>query len=245
MSRPRIFDILVLILSFIVLVVLLAVRDYGRETVELAITVYYPAALLVPYLYGTLIGRFRFWRKVACTAISRGEYTILDVGCSMGALMLEMAQANDQATVVGVDDYVWWNNIPNSPRRLYLNALALGLSTDRLIAHRIPNLFTLPFEDGSFNLVTSFKGVAAGGRGKRRGRRLVLEECVRVLKVGGRLVLVEESFLMIREYANILRKLGWVEVQCFTVWNCWSGIIPGRGLEAIKPLGKHPGPDCV
>jgi len=243
MTRPRIFDTATLILALIVLIVLLAIHDYKQEMWEVASTVYYPAAILLPYLYGTLIGRFRFWRKVACTSVSRGEYTILDVGCSMGAVMLEMAQANDQATVVGVDKFSLWHNIPNSPHRLYLNTLALGLSTDRLIAHRLANYSTLPFKDGTFNLVTSFKGVSAA-RGDKRHRLLVLQECIRVLKVGGRLVVVEDSFLLIRTYAKCLKELGWVEVDCFTVWNCWTGVIPARGLEAIKP-GKHPSLDTV
>lgn len=218
----------------------IALAFIGGKIVETeeTIALYFTAANLLPYLYATLWGRFRFWHKVANTTVSRGEYNLLDVGCSTGVVMLELARANEQATVVGVDRFRLWDSVPNSPKCLYRNALSTRLSTDRLIAHQLPDYTTLPFAHETFHLVTSHCGLSQTEWRGQNTRLTALKECIRVLRVGGRLVILEENPFYIRQYKKFLKEeLGWKEVECYTVWNCWHKWIPPRAIEAIKPPG--------
>lgn len=219
----------------------LAVILIGGKIVqqEEEVALYFTAVNVLPYLYTSFWGRFRFWQKIANTTVSRGESNILDIGCATGVVMTELARANEQATIVGVDRFSLWDNVPNSPKRLHRNVLASRISTERLIAHQLPEYTALPFCDETFHLITSHCGMSQEEwRGKNK-RLLVLKECIRVLRVGGRLVLLEENPFYVRQYRKLLtEELGWKEVQCHTAWNCWHKWMPPRVIEAIKPPGE-------
>ncbi|KDQ14364.1 hypothetical protein BOTBODRAFT_32824 [Botryobasidium botryosum FD-172 SS1] len=194
----------------------------------------------IPYLYALHRARFKFWDRIVRESAERGDRAVLDVACATGSVMLRMARANPNpgATVVGVGTFSFVGNLPNSPERLYLNALAMGVPLDRLAVHRIPSYTSLPFADESFDLVTTQCGISQAGLTTKR-LKMALGECGRVLRPGGRLVIFQENPISLSVYRKLLsQEMGWTEVEWRTLWNCWLDIFPSGHIEAIKPLEK-------
>jgi arsenite methyltransferase len=78
----------------------------------------------------------------------------------------------------------------------------------------------LPFSDSSFDLVVS--SLAIHNIRNPEGREQAIDEAVRVLKAGGRLVIAD--FRETQRYGQRLRELGMTEVAHHTLgWRFWYG----------------------
>jgi SAM-dependent methyltransferase len=76
-----------------------------------------------------------------------GGDKILDVGCGFGRLTLDVAENNRDSEVFGIDVY------DSLTAQAGMNADALGI---RNVHFRTASAYSLPFEDGSFEMVYSF-----------------------------------------------------------------------------------------
>ncbi len=88
--------------------------------------------------------RMRVWPKVLSEIKGR---KILDVGCGFGRLTLDIAEHNPDSEVFGIDIF---DSLTAQAR---MNAEALGI---RNVEFRTASAYDLPFEDGSFETVSSF-----------------------------------------------------------------------------------------
>ncbi|NJK63789.1 MAG: methyltransferase domain-containing protein [Synechococcaceae cyanobacterium SM2_3_1] len=100
---------------------------------------------------------------------------ILDVGCGIGGSTLELAQRY-QATVTGISLSPW------QVKRAQARAKAQGLQDQTHF--QVADALTMPFPDQQFDLVWSLES------GEHMpDKTQFLQECLRVLKPGGRLIL--------------------------------------------------------
>jgi ubiquinone/menaquinone biosynthesis C-methylase UbiE len=159
------------------------------------------------FLHTTLRGKLRIWEQELDRAGLAGTEQLLDLGCGRGAVLIEAAKRLPKGRAVGAD--LWsMDQSGNSPEATLANAAAAGVA-DRVEVHTA-DMTALPFEDDSFDVVTS--ALAIHNIPSRAGRYRAVDEAMRVLRPGGQL-LVADPWLMARKYAahigqGTLRALG-------------------------------------
>ena len=123
-----------------------------------------------------------------------GNGNILDIGCGNGALAIESAKKYHEAFVTGID--YWGEMWDYSKEMCERNADIEGVSGR--VEFQKANAVSLPFKDGSFELVISnFVFHEAGSRDKKE----VLKEALRMVKPGGHFVF-QDLFLVNRFYGK-------------------------------------------
>lgn len=168
-------------------------------------------AQAVLFLYVTTRGKHRVWARLLDGLDLAGDESVLDLGCGRGAVAIAVAQRLTSGTTVGLDLWRSKDQSGNSPDVAEQNALAAGVA-DRL-RFDTGDMTELPYPDDTFDLVTS--ALAVHNISTAAGRRAAVQEAVRVLRPGGRLVVVD--FRNIDEYRKVVagqrdvtfRKLGW------------------------------------
>lgn len=143
------------------------------------------------FLHTTLRGKLRIWPRELDRAGLAGDERLLDLGCGRGAVLIEAARRLPAGRAVGVD--LWTaDQSGNRPEVTLANAVAAGVA-DRVAVHTA-DLTALPFPDAAFDVVTS--AMAIHNIRSSEGRRQALDEAVRVLRPGGRLLIADPSLLM-------------------------------------------------
>jgi arsenite methyltransferase len=189
-------------------------------------------AILGFYLHGTLRGKFVVWAELLDTLNLRGDERVLDMGCGRGAVLLMAAQHLTTGRAVGVDLWRSVDQSGNSPEATQRNAVAEGVA-DRVELHT-GNMTALPFEDNSFDVVVS--SLAIHNISGRAGREKAIDEAVRVLRPGGRLMIADVRAT--RQYQARLAEIGISDVARrglgWRFW--WSGPWAVTGIvTATKP----------
>src|SRR5262245_40775799 len=157
----------------------------GRPLIWLA--GFFILAILGLYLHGTLRGKFVVWGELLDRLNLRGDERILDMGCGRGAVLLLAAQHLTTGRAVGVDLWRRVDQSGNSLDATRRNAVAEGV-TDRVDLHTA-DMRALPFEDESFDVIVS--NFAIHNISGRASREKAISEAVRVLRPGGRLLIVD------------------------------------------------------
>ncbi len=139
------------------------------------------------YLHGTLRGKFILWAGLLDTLNLRGDERILDMGCGRGAVLLMAAQRLTTGRAVGVDLWIKGDQSGNALAATQKNAVAEGVA-DRVELHT-GDMTALPFPDESFDVILS--SFAIHNISGRAGREKAIREAVRVLRPGGRLMIVD------------------------------------------------------
>jgi ubiquinone/menaquinone biosynthesis C-methylase UbiE len=181
------------------------------------------------YLHGTLRGKFVLWVGLLDSLRLRGDERILDIGCGRGAVLLMAAQHLTKGRAVGVDLWRTLDQSGNSAAVTQRNAVAEGVA-ERVELHTA-DMQALPFEDNSFDLVVS--SLAIHNISGQAGREKAIGEAVRVLRPGGRVVIVDVRGT--RQYQAELEKRGMADVA-----RRWLGLRYGiaRLVTATKPAGR-------
>lgn len=183
-------------------------------------------ALVAWHLHFTLRGKFEVWAELLEGLGLRGDERIVDLGCGRGAVLLMAAQHLSTGRAVGVDLWRTSDQSGNSADATQRNAVAEGVAA-RVELHT-GSLTALPFEDRNFDVVLS--SLAIHNIKGRAGREKAVSEAVRVLRPGGRLVIVDVRG--IRQHQATLTKLGMNDVASRSLgWRYW----PTRLLTATKP----------
>jgi ubiquinone/menaquinone biosynthesis C-methylase UbiE len=183
-------------------------------------------------LHTTLRGKFLVWADLLDQLGLRGDERILDLGCGRGAVLLLAAQHLTTGRAVGVDLWRGVDQSGNSAEATQRNAVAEGVA-DRVELHT-GDLRALPFEDNRFDVVVS--SLAIHNISGRAGRAKAIDEAVRVLRPGGRLLIADMRGT--RQYQERLAKLGMREVTRGSLgWRFWCGgpWVPTRLVTATKP----------
>jgi SAM-dependent methyltransferase len=163
-------------------------------------------AVLGFYLHGTLRGKFHLWAALLDQLCLRGDERILDMGCGRGAVLLMAAQHLTTGRAVGVDLWRSTDQSGNSAEATQRNAVAEEVA-DRVELHTA-DMTALPFADNSFDLVLS--SLAIHNINGRAGREKAISEAVRVLRPGGRLMIVDVRAT--RQYQEHLTRIGMNDV---------------------------------
>jgi SAM-dependent methyltransferase len=183
-------------------------------------------------LYASRRGKFQVWSELIDQLDLKGDEQILDMGCGRGAVLLLAAQQLMTGRAVGVDLWRKLDQSGNSVDAAWRNSIAEGVA-DRVDLHTA-DMRALPFEDESFDLVVS--SVAIHNINGRAGRNRAVEEAVRVLRPGGRLMIAD--IWGTREYRAHLVELGMIDVTRrglgWRMW--WTGPwVATRLVTATKP----------
>jgi arsenite methyltransferase len=185
------------------------------------------------YIYTTRWGKFQVWAEILQHLDLHGDEELIDLGCGRGTVLLMAARLLPNGKATGVD--VWRTHEQSG------NALAVTQRNAELegvagrVELRTADMRHLPFPDGSFDLAVS--SLAIHNIRNPEGRDQAISEAVRVLRPGGRLVIVD--LLEARRYGEVLRELGWTEVsQRALGWRFWYGGPWAASLlvEARKPI---------
>jgi ubiquinone/menaquinone biosynthesis C-methylase UbiE len=154
------------------------------------------------YLHATLKGKFAVWSELLDRLELKGDERLLDIGCGRGAVLLMAAQRLPRGRAVGVDLWSTTDQLGNAEEVTLRNAVLEGVA-DRIELHT-GDMRKLPFADGSFDVVVSSLAIhnvpGAGERAK------ALREAARVLKQGGKMMIVDVRNT--RVYARELEACG-------------------------------------
>ena len=149
------------------------------------------AAVMLPtvacFLHATLRGKFLAWAAILRGAGLRGDERILDLGCGRGAVLCMAAQCVPAGRVSGVDIWSRSDQSGNGEEVTRRNAIAEGVA-NRIELHTA-DMRKLPFADGSFDLVVS--NMAIHNISSAAGRDQAIDEALRVLRPGGRLLIAD------------------------------------------------------
>lgn len=181
--------------------------------------------------YASRIGKFVVWARLLNRLGLRGDEQILDLGCGRGALLISAALRVPAGRAVGVD--VWRaDQSGNGPDATMHNASRAGVA-DRVEVHT-STMTALPFPDACFDLVIS--NVSVHNLKAGADRDTAIDEAVRVLRPGGRLLIADLRGT--RQYQLRLEILGMAEVSRRDLgWRqWWSGPwLPTHLVSARKP----------
>lgn len=158
------------------------------------------------YMYATRRGKFAVWERLLDELALRGDENVVDLGCGRGAVLLAAARRLPEGRVHGVDLWRSQDQSGNDPAVTERNARAEGVA-GRVELHTA-DMTRLPFESGTFDAVVSSLAIHNISDGV--GRTAAIEEAVRVLRPGGRLVIAD--IRNTRQYRADLERLGLCDV---------------------------------
>jgi len=186
------------------------------------------------YLHTTRRGKFLVWAEVLAGLSLRGEERVLDIGCGRGAVMAMVAKLVPRGRVVGLD--LWTEDQSENRPDTTARNLELEGVNDRCEL-KTGDMLAMPLPSDSFDLAVSSMAIHNIDENdiRNHARRFqALDEAVRVLKPGGRLVIAD---FWSGAYAKHLLGQGMLDVQQRSLgWRFWY--LPGFGawlVTARKP----------
>lgn len=186
------------------------VRGWGSSAVLLTL-------VLALFLHASLRGKFVVWRRVLQAQAWRGDEQVLDLGCGRGAVLILVAAYVPRGRVTGIDIWSSQDQSGNGPQAAAANAAAAGVA--ERVALQTADMRELPFADATFDVVVS--SMAIHNIGSAAGRDTAIDQAWRVLRPGGRLLLVDIQHA--RQYQARLRVLGAKAERRHLGWRLWWG----------------------
>jgi ubiquinone/menaquinone biosynthesis C-methylase UbiE len=175
---------------------------------------------LPSYLYSTRRGKFAVWAELLDGLQLRGDERVLDLGCGLGATLSIVAKAVPSGRAVGLDLWRSQDQSGNSLETAWRNLDIEGVRERCEI--RTGDMRAVPFPDSTFDLVVS--SLAIHNIKGHAERLKAIDEAIRVLKPGGRLLIAD--ILQTRTYARRLRERGMEDVvEKQLDWRFWYGAL--------------------
>jgi SAM-dependent methyltransferase len=180
-------------------------------------------------LWGSKYGKLRLRDRLLAQMPWRGDETVLDVGCGHGLFLIGVARRLTTGKAIGIDLWQSSDQAGNRPEATWENARSEGVA--ERIDIRDGDARQLPFAASTFDVVVS--SWALHNIYDADGRARALHEIVRVLKPGGRLLIVDIRHAA--EYVQVLRASGLTDVQRSGPYFLF--VIPSHAITASKPAG--------
>jgi SAM-dependent methyltransferase len=158
-------------------------------------------------LWGSRVGKLRLRDKLLDTFPWRGDERVLDVGCGHGLMLIGAAKRLTMGKAVGVDIWQKEDQAGNSAKATMENALAEGVADRVELKHA--DAREMPFEDDTFDVIVSSWALHNIYDAQERSR--ALREIARVLKPGGRVLIVDIKHT--NEYARVLGENGLGDIE--------------------------------
>ena len=170
--------------------------------------------------YASRRGKFRAWTELLDGLKLRGDEQILDIGCGRGAVLMLAALRLTTGRAVGIDLWRKEDQSGNAADLTMRNAVAEGVA-ERVGLHTADmtaaDMTALPFESASFDVIVSNIAIHDVDRSVRNK---AIEEAVRVLCPGGRIMIADLSAT--RQYTARLKELGMTNVERTNLgWRMW------------------------
>lgn len=180
----------------------------GRLQILAAVLLAVGGITLVPSIILLLVtnnrARLTARSKIMNTVKWRGDEKVLDVGCGNGFLIIEAAKHLTTGKAIGID--IWQSHAgQQSGEAGWHNAKIEGV-TDRVDFQTV-DARTMPFENESFDVIVSSLALH-----HMEGLDQALQEMIRVLKPGGR-ILIYDMLPFINRAAKTMRQHGFREVK--------------------------------
>jgi len=185
------------------------------------------------YIYTTRVGKFRVWAGLLTGLHLRGDEQAADLGCGRGAVLLMAAQLLPEGKVTGIDLWKTMDQSGNDPAATRRNAAREGVDAQR-IELVTADMRAIPLPDASCDLTLS--SLAIHNIPSAAGRAQAIDEAVRLLRPGGRLMIAD--IRATTAYAEQLRQRGMANVQVHTLgWRFWYGspFVAAKLVSAEKP----------
>jgi arsenite methyltransferase len=169
-------------------------------------------AMAVWMVWESKIGKIKGRERLLDMLPWSGSESVLDIGCGRGLMLIGAAKRLHSGKATGIDLWQAEDLSANRPEATLENAKREGV-TDR-VEVRTADMRTLPFPDGSFDIVLSSNAIhnlyASPDRAK------AVTEIARVLKPGGRVLI--NDIRHVREYARVCREHGCPETHVKSSW---------------------------
>ena len=158
-------------------------------------------------IYDSKVGKVREREKYLDKIAWRGDECVLDVGCGLGLFLIGAAKRLSTGRAVGIDKWQQEDLSGNNAAGTLSNAMIEGVA-EKVEVHT-SDARKLPFDNASFNVVLS--SMALHNIYNAAERQTAVREIARVLKSGGRVLIVDVRHT--RQYAATLRDAG-LDARC-------------------------------
>jgi SAM-dependent methyltransferase len=152
--------------------------------------------------YSSRVGKLKERETIINSIPWQGDERVLDVGCGRGLLMIAAAHRLTTGKAVGVDVWRSGHLSDNWSEGTWDNARLEGV--EEKVEVETGDVRELPFEAESFDVVLS--SLTLNHLPKAIDRSQAIEEMIRVLKPGGRLVILDSLYT--GDYVRVLRAEG-------------------------------------
>jgi ubiquinone/menaquinone biosynthesis C-methylase UbiE len=187
-------------------------------------------------IYDSKIGKVREREQYLDKIAWRGDERVLDVGCGLGLFLIGAAKRLSTGRAVGIDKWQQEDLSGNNAAGTLDNAMIEGVA-DKVEVHT-GDARKLPFDDASFDVVLS--SVALHNIYNAGERQTAVREIARVLKSGGRLLIVDVRHT--RQYAATLRAAG-LDARCVQgVVSQWMTFLTIRLIQIGYVIGRKKAP---
>ena len=157
--------------------------------------------------WGSKVGKFRLRDRLLDTLSWRGDEEVLDVGCGRGLMVVGAARRLTSGRAFGIDLWHAEDQTGSTADNARRNAELEGVA-DR-VEIRDGDATEIPFPSAFFDVVLS--SFCIHNIYEEESRKKAIEEIARVLRPGGRLILIDIRH--IGEYAQVLNECGLEDVK--------------------------------
>lgn len=191
------------------------------------------------FLHTTLRGKFIVWRRLLDGLDLSGDEELLDLGCGRGAVLVEASRQLPQGTAHGIDLWRTADQSGNAEEVTRRNAESAG--TGYRVRLHTGDITEMDLPDDSFDVVVS--SLAIHNITSSESRADALDEALRVLRPGGRLVIADIRH--VKTYASHLRARGCSKVEMkklgplFWFGGPWQAT---TAVAATSPTNSRNGP---
>ncbi|HVN54197.1 MAG TPA: class I SAM-dependent methyltransferase [Anaerolineaceae bacterium] len=182
-------------------------------------------------IWGSRVRKFTLRDQVIESIPWRGDETVLDVGCGNGLVLIAAAKKLENGQAIGLDVLSRGKKAFHNTETIQRNARIEGVS--ERIEIRSGDARALALPDESVDVV--FSCWVLHNIEDQSGRDQAIREVVRVLKPGGRAILMDFSFT--QQYAAAFKKSGIEQVEISRP--DYLFVVPTYRVQAIKPAAKE------